>query len=62
VEYKSGRENRVADALSRVNAEEKLAQVNALSTIQTDWVERLKKIYLDDLELKELDQKYRRAS
>jgi hypothetical protein len=30
VEYKSGRENRVADALSRVNAEEKLAQVNAL--------------------------------
>jgi hypothetical protein len=37
VEYKSGRENRVANVLSRVNAKEKLAQVNALSTIQTDW-------------------------
>jgi hypothetical protein len=61
VEYKSGRENKVADALSRVNAEEKLAHVNALSTVQTDWVEGLKRIYLDDSELKELDQKYQKG-
>lgn len=51
VEYKRGKENKAADALSRVQiTEEEItqhteSQIQAISAINPTWVEELKKTY-----------------
>lgn len=49
IEYKKGKENRVADALSR-----KGTQFMAISVVIPTWMETVKNSYLNDTHCKEL--------
>jgi hypothetical protein len=65
VEYKQGKENKAADALSRIHSTNQQAVMqedethsHAISTSNPTWIEELKKAYPEDPSIQELLQQY----
>lgn len=54
--YKKGVDNRVADALSRLPEGDKSGEVNALSSVQVNWVQEITASYLEIVKLRKLFQ------
>ena len=54
--FRSGKENKVVDSLSRMNEPSKKAIVMAISFPLTDWVEQLKQEWQQDMEIQKLIQ------
>lgn len=53
-EYTQGRENKVADALSRKMESQKVGELLAITSPSTTWSDHLKASYAEDLELQQL--------